>query len=29
VAFTDANTGWAVGNDGTILHTKDGGWGAP
>lgn len=25
VAFADANTGWAVGHDAAILHTKDGG----
>ena len=25
VHFTDANTGWAVGAEGTVLHTTDGG----
>lgn len=25
VSFVDANTGWIVGDNGTILHTKDGG----
>ncbi len=25
VSFIDANTGWIVGDNGTILHTKDGG----
>jgi photosystem II stability/assembly factor-like uncharacterized protein len=27
VSFIDANTGWAVGANGTILHTKNGGGG--
>jgi photosystem II stability/assembly factor-like uncharacterized protein len=27
VSFIDANTGWAVGGSGTILHTTNGGGG--